>query len=330
MGMFWVSGFAAAFPVHAQDGGVQVDNTAPQWVYTGTTNGSSIEWEIGGVFTASWTITEENPYQYSLFWNQTGVNTTHSSGVYTTEVSGTYNPILSDVGNTFYIQMNLNDTVNNQNSSIVYFTVTNTNDPSLTVTNPQNRTYSSAQVQVEMSSSSYDLALMWWSIYYSNGTLWEGNTTYISSIERDLTNGVWRFMGYANDTAGLEVSVTVWFTVAIAFNVAGSPGFVPPSAAEQEVEYVSKIGKNYLPILAFGIGAFVLVYHSMERKLKPAQTRRDYQKSKKEPEATTPYYNKRERGSKVNKNTTMNKKRQRRLDRREKTREKSRKRRRVR
>lgn len=213
-------------------GGVLVDNAAPQWIYTGTTNNTDMEWEIGGAFTASWDITEDNPNYYFLYWNQTGSNTTYAEGSYTTTISGAYDPTLSDVSNTIYFNLKLNDTIGQTNSSIVYFSVVNTNPPTVQINRPENTTYTGGLIEIWLSSNSLDLAVLWWALYYANDTLREGNVTWTETVTRELPAGQYYLVGYCNDTAAYEDSETVWFTLSSAVVVGGpaAPGEEPVTA----------------------------------------------------------------------------------------------------
>lgn len=210
----------------AQEFQVQVDNTAPQLTYTGTTNNTDVEFETGGTFTAAWTVNESNPDWYILYWNQTGSNATYGSGSYTDgeSLSGAYDPGYADVGNLIFFQLFVNDTLAHTNSSIVYFTVTNTAAPTVIINRPENATYSGGQIEVWLASNNVDLAVLWWALYYSNDTLLEGNVTWTETVSRTLSNGQYYLIGYCNDTAGLEDNETVYFTLAAGAIVGGSGG----------------------------------------------------------------------------------------------------------
>jgi len=199
-------------------GGVLVDNAQPQWGYVGTANNSAIEWEIGGVFYATWSITEENPEYYYLWWNQTGTNQTYTEGSYSDTISGNYDPALSDVGNIIFFQMWCNDSVGFSNSSIVFFSVTNTNPPTVEINRPENITYATGTVEIWIRSPNLDLALLWWSLYYGNESLMEGNVTWVETVTRELENGQYYLRAFCNDTAGLEDpdGAILYFTIATA------------------------------------------------------------------------------------------------------------------
>lgn len=194
-------------------GGVQVDNTPPQLSYTGTTNNSALEWELDGAFTASWDIVDNNPNFFFIYWNQSGSNTTYSSGSYTDAVSGNYDPGVSDINNIIFFQLWCNDTIGYSNSSIVLFSVVNTNPPTLMINRPENTTYGSLNIEIWISSISLDLAVLWWAIFYENGTLLEGNVTWTQTVTRSMENGQYSLRGYCNDTAGIETDEIVYFTV---------------------------------------------------------------------------------------------------------------------
>ncbi len=199
-------------------------NDAPQLTYTGTANSSVLEWESGGAFTASWTVSEDSPHLYFLFWNQTGSNTTWQSGTYTSSVSKAYDPTLSDVGNTIWIQLVLNDTCGESATETYFFSVTNTDAPTVTINTPANTTYISQQIEIWISSSNGDLDVLWWSLFYNNGTLYEGNVTWTETVTRTLVDGTYYLTAFANDTASLEGSTTTYFTMAESVLVEGGQG----------------------------------------------------------------------------------------------------------
>lgn len=224
--LFVVAHNFPVIPSGAQELEVTVDDGPPQWTYGGDTNNTQVEFEVGGAFTANWTLTDDLPDYYFIYWNQTGANTTRAENNWSDgeTVESSYDPVYSDVGNTLFFQVAFNDTVGNWNSSLVYFDVVNTNPPTVSVDSPTNTTYTTSTIDITLSSASVDLALLWFSLYYINDTAIEENTTWTETVQRSLAVGQYYLIGYCNDTAGLEDSETVYFTVSTEVPTQGSPG----------------------------------------------------------------------------------------------------------
>jgi len=184
----------------------------PQWAYTGDINNTDWEWETQGVFTASWDITENSPDKYVVFSNHSGANTTYASGSYTTSVNVNFDPNLNNVSNTVFLQLYVNDTCSNSNTSIVFLTVVNTSPPTISISSPENTTYT-GNVTITLESTSQDQDQFWYAIYYADDTPHTGNTTWTETIEISLDPTIYYLVGYMNDSAGLEDSSTVYFTI---------------------------------------------------------------------------------------------------------------------
>lgn len=242
-------------PVYAQELQVTVDDGPPQWEYTGDTNGTSIEWEIGGAFNASWIATELLPDTYVIYWNQTGVNTTRWFWTYENgeTVYTAYDPVLADVGHTIYFQLKLNDTLANTNSSIVYVHIVNTNPPTVTTNSPTNTTITADSIDVTLSSASQDLDTLWFSLYYNNGTAIEVNTTWTETVSRSLAIGGYYVVAYCNDTAGLEDSETTYFTIAETTGPAGGYHYDP-----FPVRVVSRLMEPLWPSIPWPVAGLLL------------------------------------------------------------------------
>jgi hypothetical protein len=257
--IFWG---ATSFSIgKAQTGGILVDDVPPQLDYVGDANNTDIEWELDGAFTAIWDIVEDNPDFHFIFWNQSGVNSTYSLGSYTTQLTALYDPGVADVGNTIYFQLKCNDTQGFLNSSIVFFSVVNTNPPTVTVQSPENITYTTESVLVTLACPNGDLDTLWFSLYYTDGTPIEENTTWTSSVSRELDqNERYYIIGYANDSAGLEASPdTVYFTMGIAVAVGGQvPATAPVPPGEEALPPVFRpsTARRSLPFI-FTAFAFV-------------------------------------------------------------------------
>ncbi len=287
VGILWISGSSLPTTIADSGGGIHVDVDPPQWTYTGTANLSAVEWEVGGSFNAAWDLTDQFPNKYTLFWNQSGSNTTYTSGDWTTSVSGTYNPALSDVGNIIFFNLYANDTQGNTNSSIVLFSVINTNPPTIQITQPTNRTYTDPTIEITLTSPSYDAAIYQWALYWGNGTLKEGNVTWITTVERTLDDGTYSLRGFVNDTAGLEASAIVCFTMAAEVLLqGGQSGYSPDTPEELEAEYglpTEVKARGSIPIIIAGAGLFFIVWYIMEKRDKeqsPTAVRNAYKDAK--------------------------------------------------
>lgn len=233
--VFWGLNSLSTGTARQPSGGIRIDTEPPQLNYVGDTNGTDIEWELDGAFTAIWNIVEDNPDFHYIFWNQSGVNSTYSLGGYTTQLTATYDPGVADVGNTIYFQLRCNDTNSYTNSSIVFFSVTNTNPPTVDVQSPENTTYITESVSITLASPNGDLHTFWFSLYYTDGTPIEVNTTWTSPVSRPLDqNEGYYVIGYANDSVGLEATPdTVYFIMAVGVAPGGqSPSTVTTSAGD--------------------------------------------------------------------------------------------------
>jgi hypothetical protein len=123
------------------------------------------------------------------------------------------------------MNLHVNNTAGLSNSSIIYFTITNTNAPTVSITNPTNITYDSTTIPVALSSTSADADKYWYEIYFTNGTLKTANTTWTVAVDVTLLSAAYYLNAYMNDTAGLEDSAVVYFTVSVTVAIAevGSP-----------------------------------------------------------------------------------------------------------
>jgi len=102
------------------------------------------------------------------------------------------------------------------NPAKVTFTV-DTTAPIPVIRSPLNQTYDVKTVDINLSSASSDLHILWYRIYNISGNFWVDSTIQIwSSITpRTLTEGVFRICAWANDTHGniLESPVNTTFTM---------------------------------------------------------------------------------------------------------------------
>lgn len=252
-----------AVPILGDDntGFVTVDSGSPQWTYTGDANNTQVEWEIDGAFTANWTMNDDFPDTYVIYWNQTGSNTTRTSGAYVDgqEASTSYDPVLSDVGNVIFFQLWLNDTFGFSNTSIVFFSVVNTNPPTVGITNPQNDTYT-GDVPITLTNSSEDADTCWYAIYYTNDSLHTGNTTWTESVDVSLPTATYYLVAYLNDTAGNEDSETVYFTV----DLGGEPPVVERNPGHPRIvtpaeNVTTEPGTQPIPFDFFGMSTMDLI-----------------------------------------------------------------------
>lgn len=250
-----------------------VTNPAPQVSYTGRTNNTDIEWETGGSITVSWSVTESAPDAYILYWNQTGSNTTRSTGAYAGSVSNSYNPPLADVGNLIWFQLVVNDTCGETGSrSVVYFTITNTAAPTVSITSPTNTTYT-GNITVTLSCSNEDVDTLWYELYYTNGTQHTANTTWTISVELSLADASYYLIGYANDTASLEDSETVYFTISAALPPSGSTGYQRVRDKLMEPLFPS-VNYPLLGLLFSAVAGLVLQYSQADPRTQQQQQRR--------------------------------------------------------
>jgi hypothetical protein len=98
-----------------------------------------------------------------------------------------------------------NDSLGNMGSSIVYFTV-DTMPPSIAVTSPQNTSYATATVELNVSA---DEAVVTW-LYSLNGV---ANISFTPNTTITASEGPNSIVVWANDTAGNLNSSSVYFTV---------------------------------------------------------------------------------------------------------------------
>jgi PGF-pre-PGF domain-containing protein/uncharacterized delta-60 repeat protein len=100
-----------------------------------------------------------------------------------------------------------NDSLGNVEESIVYFNIDLT-PPSILINSPQNRTYNTSSITLDIEASDSNLESTWYNI---NGT----NITYIEPLSFNLANGTHTITAYANDSAGNLNSTNVTFNIDI-------------------------------------------------------------------------------------------------------------------
>jgi len=86
----------------------------------------------------------------------------------------------------------------------------------LTITDPQNTTYSTSTIPVQLSASGGIIDKIWWNCW--NGSwIYETNQTYTTPTNmQNFVNGTtYQFYGWVNNTDAEEDEETVWFTVSI-------------------------------------------------------------------------------------------------------------------
>jgi len=84
----------------------------------------------------------------------------------------------------------------------------------LTITSPTNTTYTTSTITITMSASGGTIDRIWFNIK-SGGSWLYPNTTYTAPTTKTLTNGIYTFYGWANNTDGNSDGKTVVFTVNI-------------------------------------------------------------------------------------------------------------------
>ena len=113
----------------------------------------------------------------------------------------------------------------NDTGSSCLFNIRYSAKPEVTVTiaQPQNTTYTSGTIPIQIMASGGTIDRIWYNIK-SGGSWLYSNTTYTAPTTKTLTNGIYTFYGWANNTDGNSDSKTVVFTV----NISTTPP--PPSA----------------------------------------------------------------------------------------------------
>jgi hypothetical protein len=93
--------------------------------------------------------------------------------------------------------------------------------PIVTISNPQNTTYSSSTIPVTLSASGGTIDKIWYNVYNGSAWLYPSNLTYtVSTSMLNFVNGTdYKFYGWANNTDGISSESTVMFSVSI---------YVPP------------------------------------------------------------------------------------------------------
>jgi Cys-rich repeat protein len=109
-----------------------------------------------------------------------------------------------------YLTVYSNDTANNTASSTVYFTV-DTEYPALVVLSPENMTYNSSSVGLEYSAS--DASSVPSCGYYLDGVFRGALAQCENTLLSGLANGAHNVTVYVNDSAGHEISSTVYFSI---------------------------------------------------------------------------------------------------------------------
>jgi parallel beta-helix repeat protein len=127
------------------------------------------------------------------------------SGVDTTDQPWTadINRVLAD--GTYALYASGNDSVGNQNSSWVSFTV-DTTGPTVTIENPTSGAHTSGTVTVTLSG---DAAHYWYFIENIDSV----NQTWGGSITRALPDGTYTLHAYGNDSVGNEAWTILTFTI---------------------------------------------------------------------------------------------------------------------
>jgi hypothetical protein len=164
-----------------------INITSPQNTTYGDSPGITLSYSASEVVSASY---------YSL---DGGANTSFTNG------STTISPDVGSHNITFWV----NDSAGKWGSNTTYFTVEDTSPPSITITSPQNTSYTTSSISMNYSVS--DASGTSWAGYSLDGdanvTLNWNTTLYGVSVgQHNLTV-------YANDTYGNIGSGLVWFTV---------------------------------------------------------------------------------------------------------------------
>jgi len=107
-----------------------------------------------------------------------------------------------------------NDTCNNWNSTDIQ-TLTTTS-MTITITYPQNTTYTSSSVPIEFTSSGGTIDKQWWNVKNASEWVYETNQTYTTpTTAEDFVDGSYQFWTYANNTGAASVVDNLNFTVDI-------------------------------------------------------------------------------------------------------------------
>jgi hypothetical protein len=127
------------------------------------------------------------------------------------------------VGNVVEYQFWANDTDGHWTASPLGTLTITANVIVVTIAYPENTTYTTSTITITMSASGGTIDRIWFNIK-SGGSWLYSNTTYTAPTTKTLTNGIYTFYGWANNTDGNSDSKTVVFTV----NISTTPP--PPSA----------------------------------------------------------------------------------------------------
>ena len=166
----------------------------------------------------------------------------YKNGSWSPNSSLVYNPSqpqweaegLKWVDGSYLIQVFFNDSVGNEAFSQECFTI-DTTPPIVNIDSPANQTYSTDTVTISLSGNAHN-------IWYHVKNIDTKNHTWISEtnpIFYSLDNGIYTLHAYGNDSAGLEVHVSVIFTVLLV-------DIIPPIISLEILENESVLTSNTL------------------------------------------------------------------------------------
>lgn len=89
--------------------------------------------------------------------------------------------------------------------------------PIVTISNPQNTTYSSSTIPVTLSAVGGTIDKIWYNMYNSSAWLYPANLTYtVTTSMLNFVNGTdYKFYAWANNTDGISSESTVMFSIGI-------------------------------------------------------------------------------------------------------------------
>jgi hypothetical protein len=187
----------------------------------GNTNSSRVTFYVDDSIPLISFVSPTETHDANLTVNQIRVNVTASDTNFgtivlrlynSTSLIDTRNSITSPLSVTFtglsdgdyYFNATVNDTLGNVNRTETRHVMIDTNGPSLAIVSPQNLTYYSASIVVNISSAGAS------NVWFFNGT---GNESYSLPVIRTFAEGSNTFIAYANDSFGNMNSTSVSFSI---------------------------------------------------------------------------------------------------------------------